>query len=391
MATQVVLIPGFMGFQTIGDLSYFRRVSSMLTGYLNERGIVDVTVHEAPTAPTGSIARRAQVVLKWLIANGGAEAHNIHLIGHSTGGLDARLLVAPGVRLLEGDYEEMIARRVRSVISVSTPHYGTPMANLLLKLPLRSTIERLAFMGSSKPGRGLLLLVAQVLDALSSLDDFLGRTDTFLDAVVDKLLSQLSVKTNDPTWDLLREMSNDTGAAIQLTVESMHLFNAAVADRQDVRYSSLITAAPEPTRFRLSEFWSPINAIKKLAFRVLYLMSSRVSKSYPYTATEPSDLNIEDMASPIEITKQSNDGIVPCQSQAYGRVLDIVLGDHLDIVGQFPDAGGDPHADWLPCGAHFGEAHFRAAWAKIADEILAAEQRNVRSLKRRSRSRKKAA
>src|SRR5262249_41734318 len=78
-------------------------------------------------------------------------------------------------------------------------------------------------------------------------------------------------------------------------------------------------------------------------------------------------------SSPIPITKHSNDGIVPCQSQAYGHILDVVQGDHLDVVGQFAHADGDPHADWLSSGAGFDEARFRHAWSLVAQEIVDAE------------------
>jgi hypothetical protein len=65
--------------------------------------------------------------------------------------------------------------------------------------------------------------------------------------------------------------------------------------------------------------------------------------------------------------------VVPCQSQAYGRILDVVMADHLDVVGQFPNAGGDPHADWLLSGAGFDEARFRHVWSLVAQEIVDAQ------------------
>lgn len=187
-------------------------------------------------------------------------------------------------------------------------------------------------------------------------------------------LKRISPEIDNPTWEYLREVSSVQGAAIQLTLESMHLFNSAVADRPGVQYSCMITAAaPPPHAFQRSDFLSPHKAVAMLAFWVLYAMSSRASKAYPYTAMEPSELNLNKFSAPFEITPSSNDGIVPCQSQGYGKVLDIVLGDHLDIVGQFYGADGEPYADWLPCGANFGEAEFRNAWARIADEIAATE------------------
>lgn len=369
---QIYLVPGFMGFQAIGELTYFRRVPPMLAQLLRELGHDKVEVHECSTFPSGSIARRAQRLLTFIAERGGAQADGIHIVGHSTGGLDARLLSAPGVRLVPGVLEEEIGRRIRSVITISTPHYGSPLANLLLAQPLfRRALEMIGVLGLNPSGRLVLLAVARIMETVARADDWLGRTDTFLDTVVNKVLKRIGKEANDPIWDFLRELSNDQGAAIQLTMESMHLFNAAVADRPGTQYSSLITVAPPPPRsFRRADFLSPVKAVSMGAFWALYRIAASVSKQYPYTALDIEALNLNDHSAPIEITKASNDGIVPCQSQAYGKVLDVVLCDHLDVVGQFPGAGGDSHADWLPCGAGFGEDQFRRAWSLVAREIV---------------------
>jgi len=58
----------------------------------------------------------------------------IHLIGHSSGGLDARLLATPGVSLPDGESGEPFASQVRSGVSVATPHRGTPSAELFSSL-----------------------------------------------------------------------------------------------------------------------------------------------------------------------------------------------------------------------------------------------------------------
>ncbi|MEZ4428775.1 MAG: hypothetical protein R3A51_13915 [Nannocystaceae bacterium] len=362
-----------MGLRRPGKLGYYGRVAGTLKEMLTMRGVADVEVRECPSPPTGSIARRAEVALQTILADGGAKADSIHLVGHSTGGLDARLLAAPGLRLAGGEHEAGIGRRVRSVITVSTPHFGAPMTNLLVKVPLRSTLERLAVLGVSGRGRGFMLLSARVLEALSDLDDWLGRSDTLLEKLVDVSLAKLARRTGDPTWACLREMARDAGASIQLTRESMRLFNAAVGDRPGVRYSSLITAAPPPRRMRSIELLSPISAIKSLGFRVLYTIASLAFRGGS-SAVGPTALSAASTALPFAINGRSNDGMVPCRSQAYGRVLGVVRGDHLDVVGRFSNAGGDPGADWLPCGAYFGEPHFRRAWRLIANEIAIAEQ-----------------
>lgn len=180
---QVYLIPGFLGFGSLGAFSYFRRVPELLKQLLSERGLRDVVITECPTLPSGSIARRARLALERIVAHGGTSARSVHLIGHSTGGLDARLLATPGVRLLPGPIEEEVGRLVRSVITLSTPHFGTPMANLLLALPFRRVLETIGLLGASQRGQGVVVAAARILEYVSRLDDWMGRTDTFLEVV----------------------------------------------------------------------------------------------------------------------------------------------------------------------------------------------------------------
>ncbi|WP_437791669.1 esterase/lipase family protein [Sorangium sp. So ce693] len=368
--THIFLVPGFMGFQSFGELTYFRRVPEMLARRLRELGHEDVQVHECPTIPSGSIARRAQRALQFIADRGGAQAESIHIVGHSTGGLDARLVAAPGVRLLPGGIEEEVGRRIHSVITVSTPHYGAPLSKVLMAMPFRRALETIGFMGRNPRGRVALLALARVMEMVARADDWMGRTDTFLDVVVNRVLKRIGKTSDDPVWEFLHELSSDQGATIQLTMEAMHLFNAAVADRPGTQYSSLITVAPTPPgSFRRADFLSPVKAASALVFWVLYRIAASVSKQYPYTALDIEALKLSEHSAPVSITIASNDGIVPCQSQAYGKVLDIVLGDHLDVVGQFPGSGGDAHADWLPCGANFGEEQFCRAWSRVAEEI----------------------
>ncbi|WP_438002535.1 hypothetical protein WME89_26515 [Sorangium sp. So ce321] len=401
---QIYLVPGFMGFQSLGDFAYFRRVPEMLTRFLRELGHDDVEVHECPTLPSGSIARRAQKALELIAKRGGEQASSIHLVGHSTGGLDARLLAAPGVRLIPGDIEERIGQRIRSVVTISTPHYGAPLANLLVALPFGRLLEAIGLLASKERARGAIVAFARFIEKVARVDDWMGRNDTFLDSLVRKLLKRLGEDADDPMWSFLHEMSQDQGASIQLTRESMHLFNAAVADRQGTSYSSLITIAPPPPSFPRVELVSPAEAAARFAFWVLYRIAASESKQYPYTALDIDTLNLDERSTTIKITKKSNDGLVPCQSQAYGKVLDVLLGDHLDVVGQFPNAGGDRHADWLPCGGDFNEERFCLAWSLVAREISANAQAKrqparpapvleapIRAAARQARARKAAA
>jgi hypothetical protein len=218
------------------------------------------------------------------------------------------------------------------------------------------------------------MMLSRIAQLVARSDDWMGRTDTPLDSFVAKVLGRITLRRDDPLWEFLTEMRQDQGAGLQLTMESLHLFNAAVADRPGTRYSCVIAIAPPP-EYRLPR-GGAITAVKlasHVVFWTLYGIARRASTQYPYTAMDVEQMDWSGFSSPIPITRTSSDGVVPCQSQAYGRILDVVLGDHLDIVGQFPNAGGDPHADWLPCGANFDESRFRHVWSLVAQEIVDAQ------------------
>jgi triacylglycerol esterase/lipase EstA (alpha/beta hydrolase family) len=128
MATRLVfLVPGFFGFTSVGAVSYFERVEQALDRALRRRG-VEARIIRCKTQPTASIPRRADALRRQVIRRGGLAAHELHFIGHSTGGLDVRMLLTPGVQISRGGSEERIGRLTKTAISVATPHQGTPEA-----------------------------------------------------------------------------------------------------------------------------------------------------------------------------------------------------------------------------------------------------------------------
>ncbi|MCA9523350.1 MAG: triacylglycerol lipase, partial [Myxococcales bacterium] len=174
---------------------------------------------------------------------------------------------------------------------------------------------------------------------------------------------------NDPIWSYIREVGADQGAIIQLTPEGMNLFNAAVIDRPGVRYASVVVAAPRPSLSELARYRSLKHTVLYGVFALLHAIAAREHLHYPYPWPIEQHLRQLVASLPFEPTSETNDGIVPTLSQIHGEILDTQLADHLDVVGQFYNAGGRPLSDWLPSGSHFDEAKFVAVWSRIADFI----------------------
>src|SRR5262245_11098916 len=169
---QVFLVPGFFGFTSLGAVSYFHRVRETLARALAAHR-VDAEIIECRTRPTGSLRRRAARLFDDVTAAGGNGP--IHFVGHSTGGLDVRLLVSPEISVTRSGAEEQVGARTRSVISISTPHHGTPLANFFTTVQGRRLLQTLAVLATTGAGRNALAASGHLVSLLSRIDSRFGR------------------------------------------------------------------------------------------------------------------------------------------------------------------------------------------------------------------------
>jgi triacylglycerol lipase len=244
--TQVYLVPGFFGFTELGSFNYFNRVFEVFGEALAEHS-VDAEIVETDTLPTGSIRRRAIRLLEVVRDHRGLEHENLHFVGHSTGGLDIRMLLTPGVQLLPTGEEQEIAARTRTAITVSTPHYGTPLAGFFTSLNGRYLLYVLTLLATSRPGRYGLYIASRFLSTLAGLDRFIGQEENILDSFAENVLRKLRPERGDELWKFIEQISQDQGAMVQLTPESMDMFNAAAPDRKGIEYVSFVSASPPPS------------------------------------------------------------------------------------------------------------------------------------------------
>lgn len=368
MTRLVFLVPGFFGFTSVGAVSYFERVEQALGQALRRRG-VEARIVRCKTQPTASIPRRVDALRRQVLRRGGLEADELHFVGHSTGGLDMRMLLAPGVKISRSDSEDRIARLTRSAISVATPHHGTPLANRFLSLQGQTLLLVLSALATSGQGRGTIVAAAKAIAMVARLDDWLGRSEGPLDRMAEGLLRQIRFDHRDPVWRYLGEIERDQGAVLQLTPEGIELFDAAVADRVGIEYGCVIAGVPKPReRITASELLNPEYLALRTLFRLLHGLTSRPHPRYPYPQPAAATQRLLDRVLGFKVTPAVNDGIVPTLSQLHGRVLHVARADHLDIVGHYTLAGGRT-ADWLPSGAGFTSNAFEAAWDAVAAVI----------------------
>jgi hypothetical protein len=320
-----------------------------------------------------------QVLREQVVRRGGLQADELHFVGHSTGGLDLRMLLTPGVKIARGDVEERIARRTRSATSVATPHHGTPLANHFLTLQGQTLLLVLSGLATSGPGRGTALAAARAIAVAARLDDWLRGSDGVLDRIAAGLLRRMRFDRRDPVWRYLREIERDQGAVLQLTPEGIALFEAAVVDRPGVAYGCVVAGVPRPReRLSVRELLDPDALALRALFRLLHALTGRPHPHYPYPKPGATAARALRRGLGFDATPAVNDGVVPTLSQLHGRLLHVARADHLDVVGHYTLAGGRT-ADWLPSGAGFTPEGFEATWDAVAGAI-AASGRAARAL-----------
>ena len=375
-ARLVFLVPGFFGFTSVGAVSYFERVEHTLGAALQRRGI-QARLIRCKTQPTASIPRRVDVLRRQVLRHRGLEADELHFVGHSTGGLDVRMLLTPDVRIGRGDSAERIGRLARSAISVATPHHGTPLANHFLNLQGQTLLLVLSALATSGQGRGTILAAARTIAMVARIDDWLGRADGPLDRLAAGLLSRMRFDRSGPVWKYLQEIERDQGAVLQLTPEGIELFNASVTNRAGVHYGCVVAGVPKPQERLEADWLDPEYVSLRALFRLLHALTARPHPRYPYPKPLPAAQRMLDRALGFAATPAVNDGIVPTLSQLHGRLLHVACADHLDVVGHYTLAGGRT-ADWLPSGAGFTPQAFEATWDAVAGAIARSGRRPVR-------------
>ncbi|MFN7993373.1 MAG: hypothetical protein U0Q18_07215 [Bryobacteraceae bacterium] len=117
----IVLVHGILGFRKKFGIEYFRGVAEHFT----EKGHkVFVPILD----PTRGVEYRGGQLRDQIVAALAAGSldgsQNTHIIAHSMGGLDSRWMLSPA-------NPDRIQAPIRSLTTISTPHLGSPIADLI--------------------------------------------------------------------------------------------------------------------------------------------------------------------------------------------------------------------------------------------------------------------
>lgn len=369
----VYLIPGFFGFSNLGDVHYFGAVRDTLARHFARRG-QPVEIFGVKTFPTGSLSRRARRVFEAIVQNRSLEdADAIHLVGHSTGGIDARLVASTAREIGPAAARERLAGKLRTVTCVSAPHFGTPLANFFTTIygkKLLYFITLLVFVGL---WRRPVAMLGGVLGLGYKVYDLLGLNEPMLRQITNQLLRDFTPEREREVREFLDSVLEDVSLMIQLTPESMDVLNAAIEPLPGVRHVSYATVAPPPTqiiaRSRWRELLDPLPAV---LYSTVYTLTARPEDGYAYHP--PIEPRVFGTGAPLgfSLDASSNDGVVPSLSQLHGEFRGFVRADHLDVVGHYLRGPLEKNAgaDWFLSGARFDLGQFEALWDDITDVML---------------------
>lgn len=370
-AHHIYLVPGFLGFANLGELTYFGHVRRFLTERLTAAGLKP-HIHIVKTPPTASLPTRAARVAEMIDATARRGGAPIHLIGHSSGGLDVRLLSAPGVGLPTALDVERLAARVRTVITVATPHHGTPLASYFTTLRGQQLMQILSLSTIYVLNFGYLPLAAVLWmgSLVVRFGGLIAKSD-ILDELFGRLLDDFTPGRRRAVRRLLRDVVRDQALMLQLTPEAMEVFNSSVLRRPGIRYGSVVAQAESPSLLAtLGVGLHPAAQVTHALYSALYrLIAAAPGRVLPQLS--PSQARALRRVYRATPTPEANDGIVPTLSQAWGHVVHAAVADHLDVVGHFRDAAHDPpHVDWLVSRSGFNRRGFEALWTDVAHFLV---------------------
>jgi hypothetical protein len=392
-----VLVPGFGGFDALGQLEYYAGVTPVFRDWMRQqpsrRRAVLHFFDNFPTASVETRASRLRSYLAKLIARGVVQGNDeLALVGHSTGGLDIRrvlldLAAAPeGLDHLDGDRRASADVRagtllglVRRVAFLSVPQWGTNIADWVrsyrLALEAKVLELRAAVWGADVPLVDTLQGWATAGAArLTGADLFLAVQDALREADARpadsalRMAAAYEAASNLSLW--LRQMAADFSAIDDLAVERAvdrppspaQLGKPARAREVSawgvagIVTQSYATLGRRPVRVPGDGVptWNPLNPWTCLPANgtstdVTYRTCYRACAGGPFNdAGHQAPLSLRYLRRSHKariagwgldggLRPWDNDGIVNTISMLWphGRQTVLVPGDHMDIVGHF--------------------------------------------------------
>jgi triacylglycerol lipase len=400
--THIVMVPGFAGFDALGQLEYYAGVTPVFDVWRRQASDRRATIHYFDNLPTAGVRTRAKRLRSFLakrIARGEFQAGDrLALVGHSTGGLDIRQLLIdlrkdPKRDAVDGTHAASgavppgaILDMLQRIVFLSVPQAGTNIADWVRSHP----VERKLFItqvrhlvnaaSNSSAVDRLEAWVTEKMAAFTGADVLRAVQDTLkeLDAP-PRLDAERAAEAHESAAVLelwLRHIQSDFSAIDDLTSAAADEKRSPAHRRgteldeelasfkscgiETLSYATLGTRpfAFEPgARVAPWKLWSPRNFTEldpqpgAAPTDIAYRLSYRACAGGPFTRVWSIDAPLACVGGePIagsSIETWDNDGVVNTASMFWPNGADtkLVRGDHGDIIGHYRLAPEEPNAD----------------------------------------------
>lgn len=386
----MVLIPGFAGFDALGQMEYYAGVTPQFRRWKKAGGAErqKAVLHYFENFPTAAVETRATRLRGYLakrIARGEFLADDsLALVGHSTGGLDIRRLLCDLVADVDKDADTRfpvdgthgsqftvpaaeILRLLDHIVFLSVPQFGTNIADWVRGHgPGRQVVVaklRASVAGSQVPVLDRLeecisgfAATATNLDLLAAMKDALSEAESW--CIADRMRTALAQESAAELALWLRHIASDFSAIDDLsavshgdTISPAHFDTGArrreveAWKRHNIRARSYATIGARPFEFdpdQPAPQWDLVNPVSypetscwfrqsaktDIVYRTCYRACAGGPFRYPTIAGLPIPPKlVDDSGSRRTIAVWDNDGIVNTASMLWPNGRETVLVD----------------------------------------------------------------
>jgi hypothetical protein len=396
--THIVLVPGFAGFDALGQLEYYADLTPLFDRWRGRaRSRRPAALHYFDNVPTASVATRAARLQRYLakrVARGEFQAGDrVAFVGHSTGGLDIRCLLRQFAssprretrvdgerRSAVGIAGEDLLALVDRVVFLSVPHRGTNIADWVAGYGVGRRLLLRQLRTSTSAARVPVLRVLQDWvtgsaarlagsDVLLAVQDALREVEADDATEASKVLDAEEAAADLSLW--LRYMATDFAVIHDLAVrppQGRPPSPAQVTDAErgreltawrahGIMVRSYATIARPPIRPPDGPLatWNPLapwtyaDQVPEAPEDAMYLACYRACAGGPFAPHEGTAAASLAYLAASHRTRLAawgvgdrfgaweNDGIVNTASMVWPGAGDtfLVPGDHMDIVGHY--------------------------------------------------------
>jgi hypothetical protein len=366
----VLLIPGFLGFGRLGNFYYFAdRVAACLRGAAEDAFETPTPVMGVATVPAGSLAERQEFLLSRMTYADrllGRPAR-YHLVGHSAGGVDAELLRAesPLEASAWTDIDpEGVRARIATITTISSPHYGTYLAD-----------------------SGVVGVLGDPLHHLTSIPQASAIALQLAKLAIDRSVIHQALIGGVRGWSesarLVVSLLRDEKLLDDLRPDSMEQTRQERPPVLQVPVTCFVTTIPAKPVVTEGKVRKPDDLIESF---------ERLTGDVPGSVSQPAQENLgvlNAFSGPVvgnpaaevpAFDASTSDGVVNAMTQilrsAGSRAGGIVLADHGDVIGHYdrqdPLTDGTPINDGIfRSGSGFGDDEFFALYREVSNAFHA--------------------